>query len=71
MDLREMFPNQQTEHHRPSGSVSSQWSVEMNDTAAVLSGNHPACTDIRENPGDRDRRDHLAYTSDTTTVSNK
>ena len=52
MDLREMFPNQQTEHHRPSGSVSSQWSVEMNDTAAVLSGNHPACTDIREDTGD-------------------
>ena len=34
----------------------------------VLSGNHPAYTDIRENPGDRD---HLAYTPDTTTVSNK
>ena len=29
MDLREMLTNQQEQLHRPSGSISSQWAVEI------------------------------------------
>ena len=44
IDWREMLTNQQEEHHGPSGSISSQWAVEMHDPAAGLSGNHPDTT---------------------------